>query len=307
MTTIRGSARYAGLLPVELSDEPPPIRPTTLDSEWFPNRQPSRHKRRPPAIARLLIAFCAAVAATLAWWSYGDAARQMIASSYPQFAGLAPRGALTAQKTPDMAALSASAAHFPDQQQLDEVLRDVHAIRQRIDRIAAGQEQMTRSIEQIVTSIAVGQELTRSTDETASSTAQAPAADATRIIVESRADGASLQPTQRFDIKPTEARPPLTVSERDKQLSVAGRHDASCFLSASAVLQNHPGGWPSWTLKAPGHEGTLCWYAAGRPRGSDHRPIASDHRGETTPRREIVGTTENRLSAPPVPYTLPPE
>jgi hypothetical protein len=220
----------------------------------------------------------------------------MIASSYPQFAWVAPRGALTA---PDMAALTASAAHFPDRQ-LDEVLHDVHAIRQRIDRIAAGQEQMTRSIDQIVTISAAGQGLTRSTDEIASRTALAPAADATRIIVESRADGASLQPTQRFAIKPTKARAPQTVSERDKQLSAAGRRDASCFPSASDVVQNHPGGWPSWTLKAPGHEGTLCWYAAGRPRGSDHR-------SETTPRREIVGTTENRLSAPPVPYTLPPE
>jgi len=75
MTTIGGSARYAGLLPVEPSEEPSPIRPTTLENEWFPSRQPSRHKRRPPLISRLLIAFCAGVAATLAWSSYGDAAR----------------------------------------------------------------------------------------------------------------------------------------------------------------------------------------------------------------------------------------
>jgi outer membrane lipoprotein-sorting protein len=62
------------------------------------------------------------------------------------------------------------------------------------------------------------------------------------------------------------------------------------------VLHNHPGGWPTWTLRAPGHEGTRCWYAAARPRGSDHRPSGSDHWGETTPGE--IGTTENRLFAP---------
>jgi hypothetical protein len=298
MTTIRGSARYPGLLPVEPSDEPSPIRPTTLENEWFPNWQPSLRKRGSPALSRLLIAFCAGVAATVAWGSYGGVARRMIANSYPQLGWLARRGAITTPKARDMVAPTASAAPFPDQ--IDEVLRDVRAIRQSIDRIAAGQDEITRNIDQIAA--ATGQEPTRSTDETTGRTAQAPATDATRITVESRTARAS---STRFDIKPTEARPPQTVSERDKPLSAASRHDASCFPSASAALQNHPGGWPSWTLRAAGHEGTLCWYAAGRPRGSDHRT-------ETTPRKEIVGTTENRLSAPPAPYTpapytLPPE
>jgi hypothetical protein len=296
MTTIRGSARYAGLLPVEPLDEPSPLHPTNLENEWF-NQLPSR-SGGPPALSRLLVGFCAGVAATLAWWSYGEAARQLVASSYPELGWLAPAGAMTAQKTSDTVALTASAAAVPDQQQLDEARRDVYEIRQNIDRIAASQEQIRRSIDRI----AAGQELTRRTDETVSR-----AADATRITVDSRADRASLQPTERANIKSAEARPPQSVSERDKGLSAASRHDASCFPSASAVLQNHPGEWPSWTLKLPGHEGTLCWYAAGRPRGSDHRPIASDRRSETTSTKEIVGTTENRLSAPPAPYTLPPE
>jgi hypothetical protein len=105
----------------------------------------------------------------------------MIASSYPQLGWLAPRGAITAPKTRDMVAPTASAAPVPDQHQLAEVLRDVHAMRQSIDRIAASQDQITRSIDQI----APGEEPTRSTDEIASRTAQAPAADATRITVES--------------------------------------------------------------------------------------------------------------------------
>jgi hypothetical protein len=216
-------------------------------------------------------------------------------------------------------------------------------MRLSLDRIAAGQELITRSIDEIATSIAAGQErmtrnadqtatsitarqepttqstnqtaaaiatgqeqMTRNTDQTATDIDQAPS-KATSIPVESRGDAASFQPTARLNTKPTDAKPPQTLPERGKQLSAASRHDASCFPSASAVLQNHPGGWPTWTLRAPGHEGTMCWYAAARPRGSDHRPRVSDPRSEKTPEKEIVGTTESRPSARPPSYTRPPE
>jgi hypothetical protein len=273
------------LLPIELSDEPLRIRPTSLENDWFQNGQPSLRKRALRALS-FLIAFCSGVAATCAWWSYGDAAKLMIESSYQPLSWLAPRE-ISAQKTPDMVAL-------------DAVLRDLNAMRQSIDRAAASQEQMTRSIEQIATSVAAGQELPRSADEAASNTAQAPSADATRITVESRTDGAGLQPAVRVDIKPSEARLPETFSEKGKQLSATSGHDASCFPSASAVLQKHPGAWPSWTQKAPDHEGTLCWHAATRPSGSDHR-------SEMVQSKAIVRTTANELSPPPAPYTRPPE
>jgi hypothetical protein len=337
---MQSSAHYKGLLPVELSGELPPMRPTTLENERYPNGRSSPGKPALRAIVPFLTAFCTVVAATLAWWSYGDAARQMIANSFAQLGRLAQRHAATDQKAPDTIALAGSAApHPPDQQQLDEVLRDLHAMRLSLDRIAAGQELITRSIDEIATRIAAGQEpmtrsndqttisiaagqepttrstnqtaatiatgqeqMTRNTDQTATDIDQAPS-KATSIPVESRTDGASLQ----LNIKPTEAKPPQTLSERGKQLSAASRHDASCFLSASAVLHNHPGGWPTWTLRAPGHEGTMCWYAATRPKGSDHRPRVSDPRSEKTPEKEIVGTTENELPAPPAPYARPPE
>ena len=142
--------------------------------------------------------------------------------------------------------------------------------------------------------------MTRNSDQTATGVDQA-LSEATSIPAESRGDAASLQPTPRLNIKPTAARPPQTLSESGKQSSApSGAHDASCFPSASAVLQNHPGGWPSWTMRAPGHEGTLCWYAATRPR-------TSNHRRELMPgEKEIVGT-ENAVSAPPASYTRAPE
>jgi hypothetical protein len=132
MSATRGSAHYTGLSPVELSDEPLPIRPTSLENDWFQN-EPSLRKRALRALF-FLIAFCSGVAATCAWWSDGNAARQLIASSYPQLSWLAPRGAITAQKTPDMVAL-------------DAVLRDLNAMRQSVDRAAASQEQITRGID----------------------------------------------------------------------------------------------------------------------------------------------------------------
>jgi hypothetical protein len=286
MSAIRGSAhtRDAGLSPIEPSDEF--VRPADLKKDQSPNRPSSLGGRVLRAVAKFLVTVCVFLAAVLAWRSYGNIARQMTADVYRQLGWLG----LTWQKAPNATALIAPAAPFSDQQQLDEVLPELHAMGQSIGRIAARQEQITRRIDQIATSIIVGQELTRSTDETGSNTAPASAADAARIMVESRADEASLQPTERFDKKPTEARSPQTLSEKGK---------SSCFPSASAVLQNHRGGWPTWTLRAPGHEGTLCWYAAARPRGSDHRPRASDHRREMMPGKEIVGITESGLSAPP--------
>jgi hypothetical protein len=100
--------------------------------------------------------------------------------------------------------------------------------------------------------------------------AEAPSAKDRGSTVESRAElqvqAASLQPVVRLDTKPTEsgteARSPQTLPERGRQLVAASGDDSTCFPSASAVRQNHPGGWPSWTLRAPGHEGARCWYAA---------------------------------------------
>ena len=278
-------------MPIESSDEPPPIRTTILEDP-FPNGQPPLRKRASRALSRFLAIFCVGVGTTLAWQSYGDAAREIIANSYPQLGWLAPRPLPIAQNVPGMIDLAAPAAQHLNAMSLD-------TMRQSIDWIAAGQEEIARSIDQIVKGIAAGQEqTTRSTDQTATSAAQAPSGKAIDITVESRANEASLHPTARLDIEPTEARPPQTLSERGKQTPAASELDASCFPSASAVRQNHPGGWPSWTLRAPGHEGTTCWYASARPR---HR----DHRSEIMPMRETVGATKKGLFAPRAPFAPP--
>ena len=267
MNTVQGSAHHAGLLPAGPSADPPPVRPPILENDPLPNRQPPVRKLASSALACFLMAFCIGVAATLAWQSYGDAARQIIANSDPQLRWLAPQAELVAQKAPET---NAPVAPSFDQQ-LNAMSFKIDAMQESIDQMAAGQKQMARTIDQIV----VRQEqTTRTTEQPATSAAQAPSTNASAIALESRA----------------EVRPPPT-----KHLSAASGHDASCFPSASAVLQNHPGGWPTWTLKAPGHEGTMCWYASARPR-------ASNHRSETMPREK-----ENGRSAPPAPDTRAPE
>jgi hypothetical protein len=89
----------------------------------------------------------------------------------------------------------------------------------------------------------------------------APSARARSLVVASRAEPEVRTPsshsTVRLDLKPTEsgieARPPQALPESG--------HGSTCYQSASDVRQNHPGAWPSWTLRTPGHEGTRCWYA----------------------------------------------
>src|SRR5260370_26173788 len=136
MSIVQGSAHYAGLLPVEPLDEPPPVRPTTVENDRPPNGQPSLRKRASRALSRFLIAFCVGVAATLAWQSYGDTARQIIANSYPQLRWLAPQAELVAP---------------PFDQQLNAMSFKIDAVVESIDQIAAGQEQIARTIHQIVT------------------------------------------------------------------------------------------------------------------------------------------------------------
>jgi hypothetical protein len=119
------------------------------------------------ALSRFLIVFCGGVAATLAWWSYGDSARRMIASSYPQLRSLAPPRAVTAPKAPDMI--------VPDPNQLDATLHEPHTMPQSPDRIVAGEE------------------LTHNTNQTTTSVDQAPSVQADSIPLERGGDGAAMR------------------------------------------------------------------------------------------------------------------
>jgi hypothetical protein len=127
----------------------PPVDPTLRPADlrnWLPSERPSLGNRVSRALARFLITLFIGVAATLAWQSYGDAAREMIASASPQLGWLAPPAAPVARTAPDVIAPPAPAAPAPDQQQLNDMQLGLAAVRQSVDQLAAGQEQMARDI-----------------------------------------------------------------------------------------------------------------------------------------------------------------
>src|SRR5258708_37521467 len=119
-----------GSLPVKPSVEAPVIRPADLKNDRSPKRRQSLAARVPLAIARFLITFGVGVATTLAWQSYGDAAREMIANSAPQLGWLAPQAAPVAQSAHDAIASTATPAPAADPQQLNPGSLDLDAVRQ---------------------------------------------------------------------------------------------------------------------------------------------------------------------------------
>ena len=100
----------------------------------------------------LWIALAAWIGATaiLTWLSYGDAARRIIASSYPQLGRSAPPPAPIAHSAPDMTILAAEAAPPPVQQRLNAMSLDLEAVRRSVDRILIAQEQITRDVDQLM-------------------------------------------------------------------------------------------------------------------------------------------------------------
>ena len=116
-----------------LEDEAP--RWTYSKNDNFPSIRPSRRKRARRALARFLITLCIGVAGTLAWQSYGDAAREMIAKSSPQLSWLAPQAA--AVQTPPAVPpnMVASAAPSPDPQQLKAMSLNIAAMRQSVNQL----------------------------------------------------------------------------------------------------------------------------------------------------------------------------
>ncbi len=163
-------------LPASLFDIPaeaPTIRPADLKNDRYPKGRSSLGKRALIALVRFLIISCIGVSATLAWQSYGDPAREMIASWYPQLSWLAPQAEPVPQKAPDVIGLAWRTASSPDQQQPNAILLDLDAVRQSIDRIAtsiaSSQEQMTSSTDRIAAS---QEQIARSVDRMATSQEQ---------------------------------------------------------------------------------------------------------------------------------------
>jgi hypothetical protein len=99
-------------------------------------------------LTRILITICVGVGAILAWQSYRDAAKQIIAKWYPQLGWFAPRATPIAYSAHDTIGLAAQAAPSPEQR-LSAMSLDLDAVRQNVDRIAVTQERTTRNVDQL--------------------------------------------------------------------------------------------------------------------------------------------------------------
>jgi hypothetical protein len=123
-------------------------------------------RRGSRGLARYLVAICIGVAATLAWQSYGDAAKQIIATRAPEL-GWSPeakqmiaswslgwtkppvvesKAAPLTQTAPGNVAPKAPATVSLDPDQLQQITGSLTTLRQTVEQLAAGQDQMTRVI-----------------------------------------------------------------------------------------------------------------------------------------------------------------
>jgi hypothetical protein len=134
-------------------------------------------KRSSRGFTRYLLAFCIGAAATLAWQSYGEAAKQMFAAKAPELgwspetkqmiANLVeqlgwtkppatsavrpsaletPQPAPVAQTAPQNVTPKAPAAPSIDPEQVHRMAMDLTALRQTVEQLAASQDQMVREI-----------------------------------------------------------------------------------------------------------------------------------------------------------------
>jgi hypothetical protein len=146
MGAISSPRDYEILLPEKRATETPAFRRAGPKGEWFSDgifsdEQPPYGKRGWHPVTHFLIVFFLGAVATLAWQSYGRAAREMVAGSFPQLRWLAPQTAV-AETAPDRL----------DQitRSIDRIAGDVATTQERIthsiDHLTAGQQQMTREI-----------------------------------------------------------------------------------------------------------------------------------------------------------------
>ena len=126
---------------------------------------PSLGKRASRRLVRFLIVFSIGVGTTLAWQWYGDAARAMIATSWPQLASLAPEPASVPQAAPEQIAAAPQATASPELQQLKEDLAQLKqelqqlkeipaalaSLQQSVDRLAGSQQQIASTIAKLST------------------------------------------------------------------------------------------------------------------------------------------------------------
>ena len=118
-------------------------------------------RRGSRGFTRYLVAILIGVAATLAWQSYGEAAKQMFAAKAPEL-GWSPetkqmiansiqwlgwtKPSASPERQPPPVAQTAPAAASIDPEKVQQMARDLATLRQTVEQLAAGLDQVTREI-----------------------------------------------------------------------------------------------------------------------------------------------------------------
>jgi len=137
----------------------------------FPTDKPTtdRPRRRPASrrFARFLLAICIGVAGTLAWQSYGDATKQIIATRAPEL-GWSPEAKQMiaswtvgwmkppVEKTAAEVVASSKAPPVPaiDSTQVQQIAQSLAALRETVGQIAASEDQTSREIARLESAVA---------------------------------------------------------------------------------------------------------------------------------------------------------
>lgn len=122
-------------------------------------RAPESQAKRRVSFDRYLVAICIGVAGTLAWQSYGEATKQTTATTAPEL-GWSPEAKLaswvqqlawTKPETPQSAPVAT--AVLDDAAQRQQIALSLAALRQTVEQIAAGQDQMAREINKLAADV----------------------------------------------------------------------------------------------------------------------------------------------------------
>jgi hypothetical protein len=127
------------------------------------NRMKRRSSRR---FGRYLIAICVGVAGTLAWQSYGDAAKQVIATRAPELGWSTQSKQMIASWTigwvkppaektaPEAVASSKAPPAAIDSAQVQQIAQSLAALRETVGQIAASEDQTSREIARLESAVA---------------------------------------------------------------------------------------------------------------------------------------------------------
>ncbi len=130
------SDQRTGIRPVKPSIHPP--RSSNLKDDQVASDRPSVGRRIFRTVSQFLIVVLIGVGATLAWQSYGDAAREMVIARAPTLAWLL---SVSTTRSPAVAATSLDPV-----QQLGPLASNLDFVRRSVEQLAAKQDQMAQNI-----------------------------------------------------------------------------------------------------------------------------------------------------------------